>query len=332
MKDVAQAVGVSVTTVSHALNGTRLVEESTKNKILRVVSELGYEPNILARSLKGKGTKTIGIILSDISETFFSEIVKSIEKIASDQGYNIMLCDSEGSSQKEDLYINLLLQKGVDGLIISPVNQYKEFQWENHSSKPYVQIDRKTQSARGCFIGIDNEGSAQRVTEILLDRGCRKVGFIGYGDEFYTMGERFKGYMKGINRFALDPCVYRTEHRRESVDSLADWLKQQRPDGLLCTNEVLSYTSFLAAEKLKIKIPEDLRMIGYDDARWLTLLKTPLTVVRQPTEQIGRSAINMIIQMIESKSSAQQKNVIHSCEIIVRDSCGSKDNKRVSIP
>ena len=324
MKDVALSVGVSVTTVSHALNGTRFVEESTKGKILKAVKELGYEPNILAQSLKGKGTRTIGIIISDISETFFSEIVKSIEKTAGEQGYNIMLCDSEGSSQKEDLYINLLLQKGADGLIIAPVDQYKEFRWENHTAKPYVQIDRRARNAKGCFIGIDNAGTAQQAVEMLIADGSRKIGFIGYGDELYTMSERFKGYSEAVTAAGLVPCRFTTEHRSESVEKLADWMQSERPDGLLCTNEMLSYTSFLAAEMVGVKVPEELRMIGYDDARWLTLLKTPLTVLRQPTEKIGRSAIEEIILLIGGGIHEEPRNIIHSCEIVVRDSCGIK--------
>ncbi|QEN08712.1 LacI family transcriptional regulator [Oceanispirochaeta crateris] len=327
MKDVAQSVGVSVTTVSHALNGTRFVDQATKNRVLKCVQELGYVPNILAQSLKGKGTKTIGIIVSDISETFFSEIVKSIEKTAGEEGYNIMLCDSEGSSEKEDLYIHLLLQKGADGLIIAPVDQYKEFQWENQTSKPYVQIDRKIQKAKGSFIGIDNAGSAQRAVEILIENGCQKIGFIGYKDLFYTMGERRRGYLNALESAGLPPYQFISEHRGESLDSLAVWMRQVCPDGLLCTNEVLSYYALLAAEENKVDVPQDLKIIGYDDARWLSLLKTPLTVLRQPTEEIGRSAIQKIIELIGGTCPEGRKDIIHNWEMVVRESCGSQNKK-----
>ena len=122
MKDVAKKAGLSISTVSHVINKTRFVERKTADKILRAITDLDYKPNIMARSLRGKGTKTIGIIISDIRDSFFSDAVKAIESHANIKGYNVILCDAEGNIEKENSYIDILLRKGIDGLIFAPVD------------------------------------------------------------------------------------------------------------------------------------------------------------------------------------------------------------------
>lgn len=331
MKDVAQSAGVSITTVSHTLNSTRFVEDETREKVFKAIKELGYKPNILAQSLKGKGTKTIGIIISDIRENYFSEIVKSIETIANDNGYNIMLCDSEDDSTKEDLYINILLQKGIDALIFAPVDQEKEFMWLEQADIPCVQIDRKSKCLSGDYIGIENEESSRRATEILITNGCRRIGFIGYGDEVFTMAGRFHGYEQAIQKQGLEPFVHRTVHRGESTQKIGEWLAREELDGVLCTNENLSYFAFLAAVNRGKIIPEEMKIIGYDDAKWLNLLKSPLTVIRQPTEDIGKTAVETVIESIEKKNAHKERTTILPCEIVVRESCGSREQKIISI-
>jgi len=331
MKDVALAAGVSVTTVSHALNKTRNVESSTRDRILEAVKELCYEPNILARSLKGKGSRNLGIIIPDISESFFSEIVKAAERCAGEGGYNILLCDSEGRSDKEDLYISLLLKKGADGLIISPVDQNKEFLWRNHTDKPFVQIDRKVRKSGGNYIGIDNTAAAEIGTDLLVANGCHRIGFIGYGDGYSTMTERYKGYEQALRKANLTPLSFRSSVKDVSREGLSDWLEKARPDGLVCTNEILSSLACLAAAELDLQIPDDLKVVGFDDARWLTLLKSPLTVVRQPTEQIGEIAVQKLIDSIEHSTCDTREDLILPCEIHVRRSCGSRSDRIIKI-
>lgn len=327
MKDIAREVGVSVTTVSHALNGTRHVEESTRKSILKAAASMGYKPNYLARSLKGKGSRIIGVIISDISESFFSEIVKSIEKKASEKGYSIILCDSEGNADKEDFAVNLLQQRGADGLIIAPVDQYKEF----HPEKPVVQMDRKIIRSSLPFVGISNRISAERATALLIANGCRKIGFAGYGEAFYTMTERFKGYTDALKTENLKPLVFRTEHRAESADQIASWLEENRPDGVLCTNENFSYLTCLAAAQAGMSIPGDLKIAGFDDARWLSMLHCPLTVVRQPTADIGSESVELLINRIESETEDNTEDLILPCEIAVRRSCGSREDQIIKL-
>ncbi|MEE9306884.1 MAG: LacI family DNA-binding transcriptional regulator, partial [Spirochaetia bacterium] len=186
IKDVANRAGFSISTVSHVINETRFVEKSTKEKIQKAIEELNYRPNILARSLKGKGSKTIGVIISDLRQGFFAEVIKAIESRANQREFNVMLCDSEDDAEKEELDVDILLRKGIDGLIFAPVDTGQLFEELWLSELPCVQIDRKLQSAEADFVGIDNVRSAEQATLRLFDNGYDCVGFIGYGPEVYT--------------------------------------------------------------------------------------------------------------------------------------------------
>ena len=143
MKDVAERAGVSITSVSHVINKTRKVEANTKAAILAAIQELHYQPNTPARSLKGKGTKTLGVVIADIREDFFAEVVKSIEFTASEQQYNVILCDSEDNAGKERFYLNMLISKGVEGIIFAPVDLESSYDFLVASAIPFLQIDRK---------------------------------------------------------------------------------------------------------------------------------------------------------------------------------------------
>jgi len=331
IKDVANLSGFSISTVSHVINGTRYVEENTREKVLNAIKILDYRPNILARSLKGKGSSTIGVIISDIREGFFAEVIKAIESIASRRGYNVILCDSEDSTEKENFYIDILMRKGIDGLIFAPVDTSQSHEELEINIVPIVQIDRKVRYFKSDFVGIDNIKSAEIATHYLFDNGYRRVGFLGYGIEVYTMEKRIEGYKKAVFlRGIMDkPLIKALRYNQEEMSrTIKEWiLNNDNIDALICGNDDICFATLTAVEELELNIPGDIGIISFDDSKWFRFLKCPVTALRQPTQNIGEMAVKVLTDRIEGKLKDDYKNIILDTELIIRDSCAGSFNK-----
>jgi LacI family transcriptional regulator len=268
LRDIAREVGVSVSTVSRAINNFHYVGEATREKILKAVAKLNYQPNFIARSLKGKGTKTIGVIIPDIRDSIFSSLVKSIETCAYKHGFNVVLCDAEGSLDEEISYIDTLLRKGIDGLVIAPVDMEGLYTNLVTGGIPYVQVDRKTMHGESDFIGIDNVKDAAKATDHLISHGYVNIGFIGYEQRLYTMARRLEGYQKAVREHGLPEnylLVTRTHGGEPVRREIESWLKGHRIDAVLCGNDDVCLETLAAIEKLNWKIPEDLGLLTFDD-------------------------------------------------------------------
>lgn len=324
IRDVALRAGFSISTVSHVINDTRFVEKQTRERILRAIQELGYRPNILARSLKGKGTKTLGVIIPDIREGFFAEVIKSIESRANQRGFNVMLCDSEDDADKEELYLDILLQKGIDGVIFAPVdtNQLVEELWL--SELPCVQVDRKLRVGEADFVGIDNVGSAERATRRLFQNGYRQVGFVGYRREVYTIGERLEGYRQAVNaRGGRERSLLILDYEDKEIQApILDWLRSQpKIDALLCGNDDICYAALNAIQDVGKSIPSTMGIISFDEVRWYSMMECPITSIRQPTVKIGTAAVDLLVDRIEGKRNEPPGEFLFDTELIVRESC-----------
>jgi LacI family transcriptional regulator len=329
MKDVAQRAGFSISTVSHVINDTRFVENKTREKIIHAIAELGYKPNIIARSLKGKGTKTVGVIISDIRDSFFSDAIKAVEAHAKKNGYNVMLCDAEGSIDEENAYIEILLRKGIDGLIIAPVDMYKSMikqaNFHAHNTAPVVQIDRKIIDIKADFVGIDNTESARMATAHLFDHGFGSIGFIGYENRFYTMKKRMEGYSKAVReRGCTERVLIVPKGRRgESIkDEVMKWLSSRDIDAVLCGNDDICYGVLSALYELGLRIPEDIGLITFDDVKWFPFFQCPITVIRQPAYLIGETAMELLINKMKPRGNTRVRDILLDTELVVRKSCG----------
>ncbi len=323
MKDVAELAGVSITSVSHVINKTRRVEDRTESAVLEAIEQLHYTPNILAQSLKGKRTRTIGVIIADIREDFFAEVVKSVEFSAAEKEYSVILCDSEESVAMERFYIDVLLSKGVDGIIFAPVDMDETYVNRLSPEIPFVQIDRKMSHYRADFVGIDNAGSAEAATCFLLEEGSRNVGFIGYTEKVFTQKLRVEGYRSALlsRGSEFDPArVLKVEYHQEStVDVIKAFLTGPKPiDGVVCGTSNICWETISAIDTLGLKIPGDIRVVSYDDSKWFDFLKYPVSVILQPTEAIGRLAVDLIIDRAENRLDDTKRQVILDTDLVVR--------------
>ncbi len=320
MRDVAALAGVSVSTVSHVINETRFVEEATKQKILQAIKTLNYRPNILAQSLKGKGTRTIGVLVADIRQAFFADSIKAIECGANMEGYTIILCDSEDDICEEHLYIDILLQKRIDGLILAPVDIEISSEALLSSKLPFVQIDRKSNRYVSDFVGIDNIKSAETMTCYLLDQGYQRLGFLGYSERLYTMKTRVQGCKNALlkrglaNQAMVKELDYRDTNKQ---DSIKHWLlEHQDLEAVLCLNDDVCYPTIGAIEDIGRTIPHDIEVASFDEPKWFKYLSPPITVVRQPAEDIGRIAISLLLKRIQAPLDAEFQDILLSTTCI----------------
>lgn len=325
MRDVAKMAGVSHTTVSHVVNKTRFVESDVRERVLQAIAALDYKPNVSARSLRGKGTSTIGVIISDIRDTFYSDAVSHIESYANGESYNVVLCDAEASVEKEQAYIEVLLHKGIDGLIIAPVDMSGSYDRLLRSGIPTVQVDRQVQGMPFPFVGIDNEASSASATKHLLEHGYRSIGFIGYEHRYYTMEKRLHGYQRAVGSATLPELVlvmkraHGGEHARSQIH---DWIDKHAPEAVLCGNDDICFEAHVAAERLGRRIPEDLALITFDDLRWFQFSSSPITAVRQPAAKIGEVAIRILLNAVKGRRKSQPREIFLHTELVIRSSCG----------
>jgi LacI family transcriptional regulator len=299
MKDIALKAGVSVTTVSHVISKTRNVAQETRELVLRTLEELDYqqtdsrlgEPAVLDR---------IGVITADIQEDYYILLVKTIETIASENNISVLFCDSADDVEKEQRNVSMMLSKNVDGLILAPVNFGPYPRELRAADVPVVLVDRQYDKHNTTFVGINNADSALQGTQYLVDKGCQSVGFIGYSESVYTMQQRVVGYKMALMQYLPNqaPQVLHLKYSKEdSYHLIKAFLTEHRPEGLLCGTSDICYQVISVAEDLGLKIPEHLKILTYDDNKWLDYLKYPVSVITQPTVEIGYHAVERILQL-----------------------------------
>jgi DNA-binding LacI/PurR family transcriptional regulator len=299
LEDIAQKAGVSITTVSHVINKTRYVKQETRELVLSILDEMNYD--IKKPKAKPKALKFIGVIVADITEDYYISIVKAIETYASEQGFSILLCDSEDDAEKEKRNIKNILDKDVGGLIISPINSEKYPKEIREAQIPVVFVDRKYEKHDKVFVGINNFESGYFGTKYLASKGCRSIAFIGYHETVYTAHQRAIGYRDCLNEClpSCQPSVLKLNYRQEDSNKLIrEFVESSRPDGVICATSDVCYQLIGSLEEMGIKIPDQIKIVTYDDNKWLDYLKFPVSVITQPTSEIGFTAIDILVRMI----------------------------------
>ena len=299
LEDVAQRAGVSITTVSHVINKTRYVKRETREFVLKILEEMKYD--IKKPNAKPSVSKFIGVIVADITEDYYISVVKAIETYASEQGFSILLCDSEDDTEKEKRNIRNILEKDIGGLIISPINSEKYPKEIKDSKIPIVLVDRKYNNHDKIFVGINNFESGYIGTKYLISKGCKTIGFIGYPETVYTVHQRAIGYRDCLNEQfpGLPPQALKLNYRQEDSNRLIrEFVETIHPDGMLCATSDVCYQLIGSLEELGIAIPEQIKIVTYDDNKWLDYLKFPVSVITQPTSEIGFVAIDSLVHMM----------------------------------
>lgn len=303
--DVAQQAGVSVTTVSRVLNNRGYISEKTRTKVFQAMKKLEYQPNEIARSLLRKQSNILGLIVPNVSHPFFSEFADRVEFYAYQRGYKVLLCNSQQDAAKEREYIDMLKRNRVDGIIMGShtleVEDYKSL------SSPIVTFDR--QIGEGIpYISSDNYIGGRLATELLVEKGCRKIAHICGNLKLNLLAnKRTDAFLDVVKQHGVEYLIIQTDMNvfdQNRYEQLLRDLLQEHPeiDGIFATSDIIGAFAVKECVRAGRRVPEDVRIIGYDDvaaARWVT---PELTSIKQPIDEFGQLAVSLLCDQAEGKA------------------------------
>jgi LacI family transcriptional regulator len=322
IEEVANLAGVSTATVSRVLNKSGYVSEELVNKVLNVVEQLNYYPNGVARSLSTGSSNAIGIVLPDISNTFFATIAKGVEDYIRKEGYSLFLCNSNEDTEQEERHINTLLSRRIDGLIITPTSGSKNVCSRLlKTGTKCIFVDRDIKELDIDYVGSDNFKGAYDATSYMISKCHKKIGILLADPLVSTSQERLAGYNKAFSDAGI--CVNDSLIRWGCVDirnscARAMDLIKQNPDitAVFCSNSLATIGTLKALKALNLEYPKDISVVGFDDFPLSELLDKPITTVSQDANQLGNKAGEILLRSIfEGKSSLPIREII-PCKFI----------------
>jgi LacI family transcriptional regulator len=337
IKDVAREAGVSLGTASQALRDSPAVRDATRRRVRAVATRLRYQPSAVARGLVTRRTHTVGLLISDIANPFFIRAVRAVEDAAQENGYNVILCNTDEDPAKETQYLRVLMEKRVDGIILATtagsLPAVREVRWRRI---PLVLFDRELPQVATDTVKVDSVRGGQLATEHLLQLGHRRIAIIHGPVVRSTGAERLEGYLLALRTAGVppDPALIREGNFKQ--DSGRDLARQlldlvPPPTALFCTNNLMTVGALQTLGERGIRIPQDLSLVGYDDMEWWTLTHPPLTTVGQPVYELGREAMRLLLAQIEARRRRPQR-VILKPELLTRESCGPPPPTTPSAP
>jgi len=328
IKDVAKAADVSTATVSRVLADKPHVREEVRERVMTVVETLGYRPNRIARNLRSKQSNVIGLIISDIENPFFQQVSRAVEDAAHEQGYSVMLCNNDENPEKEKRYLSLLRDENVAGVILSPTRQTADnFSETSDLNIPMVIIDRKVSEVEVDNVLIDNVQAAHTLAAHLIEHGYRRIsGIFGIGST--TGRERQEGFMRALNDNHIQPSPelvkYTNPREDDGFHTTMKLLElPDPPDAIFTSNSLLAAGAFRALRESNKAIPEEIALASFDETTWAKLVVPALTVIEQPTYEIGRTAAELLIKRIADPTRSNRE-VILKAKLNIRQSCGCR--------
>ncbi len=316
IKDVARKAGVSISTVSRVINESKIVKPETHEKVMKAIDELGYKPNAIARSLKIKNTKTIGILIPDISNQFYPEVVRGIEDIANMYEYNIFLCNTDQDKEKEIQYFDVMAEKQVDGVVfigneVSP-ELYKKFKTYGI---PIILIGTDHEAIPS--VTIDNVGASRAIMKYLIKKGHRRIGIItGKHYDPVTYGTRMEGYKKALEENEipfLEELVieggYRFKSGYEGAKKFMDM--EEPPTAIFVANDEMAIGAMRAALEQGIAIPDELAIVGFDNIDMAGKVFPALTTVAQPMYEMGAIGMRVLTKILNEETLETEKIVLN---------------------
>ena len=317
IKDVAKAAGVSTATVSRVLANNAPVRSETRE----AVEELEYRPNLIARSLRSQKSAKIGLVVSDIRNPFFTAIGRAVEDAAYEQGYSVLMCNTDENPEKEKMYLNILHDESVAGVIFSPTQQISESTEKFHSRTPFVIIDRTITTDAADMVLLDNLSAAHELASHLIENGYRNIAGL-FGNASTTGVDRQHGFQNALQERDLKPAaVHFVEPRiKHGYEITMELLEQaNHPDAIFTSNSLLTAGAFQAIRDCGLTVPDEVALVGFDETTWGALVNPPITLIAQPTEEIGRTATELLFQRIAEPERAS-KTVILKGKLLVRGS------------
>ncbi|OBZ18608.1 transcriptional regulator [Bacillus sp. FJAT-27264] len=326
--DVAKEAGVSIATVSNAINGKGKVSKKRREEILQVMERLNYQPSVIASALMGKKTYTIGLLIPDVSNPFFSEIARTVEDLAHSGGYSVIVCSTDNRDERVEKYIRLLEQKNVDGILIGTGLENAEIlALLAEKSFPIVMIAREAAGISVHSVLTDDFRGGELAARYLLGKGHKRVAVLSENFKVSSSFERVRGFRFGLFEagISLNPeeilsCESNIKDGKRAAAAII--CGSERPTALFCCNDLLAIGALQAAKEAGISVPEQLSIIGFDDTILSTVTNPTLTTIAQPMDQMVKLAFDLLIGSLDNADDIKQRIVMQP-ELVIRESTGS---------
>lgn len=323
---IAEKAGVSANTVSRALNNKPDVKSKTKEKVLKIANKLSYTPNLLAKSLKSGKTKTIGVIVSNLYNPFFNQVLCGIDEILNGKEYNIIICNSNNDYNKEEKAIVTLIQKRVDGVLLTPVGKKSlDIAYMQKTKIPFVLVMSHLKTINTDYVGFDDKVGAFQATQHLIARGHRKILYLGGPSYFSLAQDRLYGHKKALvtHEIKVDQKLLKkiiNPKMEEGYRIVKEILSKEFDFTAIATfNDYIAIGALKAILERNLKIPEDIAIIGYDDIEFASLSIVPLTTIQLPKYLLGRKAAELLLTKITGRKRKYQ-SIFLKPNLIVRNS------------
>jgi LacI family transcriptional regulator len=328
MHEVARKAGVSLGTVSNVLNHPELVADDTRDRVLRAIATLGFVRNGSARQLRIGSAQSIGLVVLDVSNPFFTEVARGAEAAAWERGYSVILCNSDNSSHKEANYLQVLEEQRVAGILIVPVEvPIISTQALRQRGTAVVLLDRLSQDREICSVSVDDVCGGHLAGGHLLERGHRRIAYIHGPLTTKQYADRLTGLHQAVREAGLDPDAVivslpaETDNAQAGVTCVEPFLRlRDRPTAIFCGNDYLALGVMHALTRSQVHVPRDVVLIGYDDIDLAPMFTPPLSTVRQPKYTLGYTAASLLMNEITSNSSHRHQQVVFPPELVCRES------------
>lgn len=327
IQEVAKEAGVSPSTVSRALNGFPGISEKTRERIVEIARKLNYRPNYRGQILTTQSTKNIGLLITDITNPFFPELVMGAEEYASKSGYTVLLGNTSESEEKETNYLDFFSRGPVDGIIISASRVSNEhIIMLAEDGLPIVVINRTLEHPKVSYVSTDMEKGGYLATMHLLRLGHSKIAFINGPKHSEVSQRRLEGYKKALKEAGVD---YNSDLISFNVPVSESGYKEaikllctgEAPTAIFTYNDVMAFGVIRAAKELGIKIPEELSVVGFDDIFFSSFTDPPLTTIRQLKEELGRMAVELLFKLMEG----ERESLLIEPELIIRNTTSRRE-------
>lgn len=325
IKDVASRAGVSVATVSRVLNDHPAVRPGTRTRVLAAVAELGYRPNVVARSLRTERTRTLGLVISDVLNPFFTELARSVEDEARAHGYSVIFGNADEQPDLQDHHVRTLLDRRIDGLLVSPTGGANQLMVEaDQAGSPMVFVDRWINGVDVPVVRTDGRQAVRDLVAHLLSLGHRRLAIIAGLASTTTGSERVEAFREALREHGLPlPRHYIGKGDFQAASgrhATARFLDLSRPpDAVFATDNLMALGAMDEIRSRGLRIPDDISLAAFDDIAWFVHTDPPITAVAQPTGELGRAAVRTLIDRVEGRPA---DSVTLPARLVVRRSCG----------
>lgn len=329
IKEVAQHAGVSLGTVSNVLNRPEMVSPATRQRVLDAIDTLGYVRNDSARQLRAGRSRTVAIVVLDVSNPFFTDVVRGAEAVVERAGGMLVVCSSGEDPQRERRHLDMLEEQRVQGLLVTPVGDGRHPRLDRFVEHgiPVVLVDRGSGRPNRCSVAVDDVLGGRLAADHLADAGHRRIAYVGGPASIRQVADRHAGAAAalaerdaGIELSVVDTPSLSVAAGRGAADELAALSAARRPTAAFCANDLLALGLLQGLTAHGLRVPDDVALVGYDDIEFAAAAAVPLSSVRQPREQLGRTAAELLLEEANDGPRHEHRHVVFQPELAIRKS------------